>query len=202
MAPENADRVAADAHAWAGNQSGIDGVAHGGVRRARALGSHVTLGSEARHQILAGRDFSEDRALGHGFDDGLHIFGSRMQEKMDVNVDEPRHQGCCAQIDHGGTDGMGDRGTDFNNAIAAYQNLAGAREYALLHIEDVGGMEHDGVAGGSSGGNRGRLSPKRMYAGESQDEDERIGRGTRRSQHAPNTSTLAGLGSASQTDRQ
>src|SRR5208337_5219095 len=47
MAPKNADGVAADAHARAGNQSGVDGIAHGGVRRSRALGSHVAFCGEA-----------------------------------------------------------------------------------------------------------------------------------------------------------
>ena len=188
MASENADGVAADAHARAGNQSGVDGVAHGGVRRARAFGSHVALGGEARHQIVAGRDFGEDRALGYGFDDGLQVLGSGMEEKMDVDVDEPGHQSCRAQIDHRGAPGMGDRGTSFNNAIAAHQHLAGADEGAMFHIEDVGGMEHDGIASRNGGG---RLSLECIYSGESQDEDERSGGGAQGSEHAPNTSTLA-----------
>jgi hypothetical protein len=36
-------------------------------------------------------------------------------------------------------------------AIAAYEHLAGADERATLHIEDVGGMEHDGITGGNGG---------------------------------------------------
>src|ERR1035441_8298573 len=191
MASENADGVAADAHARARNQSGVDGIAYGGVRRSRALGSHVALGGEARHQILAGRDFREDRALGYGFDDGLEVLGSRMEEKMDVDVDEPGHQSCRAQIDHRGAAGMGDQGTSFNNAIAAHEHLARADEGAMLHIEDVGGMENDGTASGNVGGSGGRLSLECIYSGESQDEDERSGGGAQGSEHAPNTSTLA-----------
>jgi hypothetical protein len=185
MASENADRVAADAHARAGNQSGVDGVAHRGVRRTRALGSHVALGGEARHQILAGRDLGEDRALGYGLDDGLQVLGSRMEEKMDVDIDEPRHQGGRAQIDHRGAIGMGDRGPNFNNAIAAYQHLPGTDQRAMLHIEDVGCVEHDIIASGSGG----RLSLECMYAGESQHEDECCGSGAQGSEHAPNSST-------------
>src|SRR5271157_4927787 len=109
MAPKNADGVAADAHARAGNQSGVDGIAHGGVRRSRALGSHVAFCGEARHQIFAGRDFGEDRTLGYGFNDGLEVLSSRMKEKMDVDVDEPGHQSCRAQIDHRGAAAMGNR---------------------------------------------------------------------------------------------
>src|ERR1039458_4366946 len=88
MATENAGGVAADAHARARNQSGVDGVAHGRVCRARTFGSHVTLGSEARHQILTGRDFGEDRALGYGFDDGLEVLGSRMEERSEEHTSE------------------------------------------------------------------------------------------------------------------
>ena len=73
-----------------------------------------------------------------------------------------RHQSCHTQIDRCGATGMGDRGTSFNNAIAAYQHLAGADEGAMLHIKDVGGMEHDGIAGGNG---RGRLSLECTYSG-------------------------------------
>ena len=86
---------------------------------------------------------------------------------------------------------MSDRGTGFNNAIAAYQHLAGTDEGAMLHIKDVGGMEHDGIASRNGGGSGGRLSLECMYSGESQDEDERSGGGAQGSEHAPNTSTLA-----------
>ncbi len=72
---------------------------------------------------------------------------------MDVGVDEPGHQRRRAQIDHGGAAGMRDRGTSFNNAIAAYEHLAGTDERAMLHIKHVGSVEHDGVARGNRGGN-------------------------------------------------
>ena len=107
---------------------------------------------------------------------------------MDVGVNEPGHQCCRAQIDYRDAAGMGDRGTSFNNAIAAYEHLAGADERAMLHIKDVGGMEHDGIAGGSGR----RLSLECMYGGESQNEGERSGSGAQGSEHGPNTSTPAG----------
>ena len=109
---------------------------------------------------------------------------------MDVGVDEPRHQGCRAQIDPGGPAGMGHRGTSFHNAISAYEHLAGADERAMLHIQDVGGMEHDGVAGGSGG----RLSLECRCGGERQQEHEPRGSRAQGSEHEPNTNTPAGLG--------
>ena len=177
MAAENAYGVAAHRHARAGNQSRVDGIAHGGIGRARALGAHVALGREARHQIVAGRDFGKDGALGHGFDNRLQIFGSRMQKKMDVGVDQPRHQGCRAQIDHRRSAGMGDRGASLNNAIAAHQHLSRANKRAMLHIEDVGGMEHDNIARGSRGGRGGSLRLERRRSGEGQNKREPSGSG-------------------------
>jgi len=59
----------------------------------------------------------------------------------------------------------------------------------MVHIEDVGCVEHDIIAGGSGAGSGRRLSLGCMYSGESQDEDERSGCGARRSEHGPNTST-------------
>jgi hypothetical protein len=84
---------------------------------------------------------------------------------------------------------MGDRGTNFNNAIAAYQHLTGTDEDAMVHIEDVGCVEHDIVAGGSGAGSGRSLSLDCMYSGESQDEDEGGGTGARGSEHGPDTST-------------
>ena len=91
---------------------------------------------------------------------------------MDVGVDESRHQGCRAQIDHRGAGRMRDRGASFNNAIAAYQHLTGAREPALLHIEDVGCVEHDDVVRRTGGGGDGRLGVESRGGGKHQNEDE------------------------------
>jgi len=118
----------------------------------------------------------------------LQVLGSGMEEKMDVGVDEPGHQRGRAQIDYRDATGMGDRGTSFNNAVAAYQNLGGADEDAMLHIEDVGCVEHNIVAGRSGAGSGRRLSLDCMYSGKSQDEGERSGGGAQKSEHAPNTS--------------
>jgi hypothetical protein len=92
---------------------------------------------------------------------------------------------------------MSDRGTSFNNAIAAHEYLAGTRERAMLYIKDVGCVEHDGVVSGNGGASGGRLSMESMCGGKSQDEDERSsGAQAQGSEHAPNTSTLAGWESA------
>ena len=57
---------------------------------------------------------------------------------------------------------MGHRGTSFDDAIAADEHFAGADERAVLHVEHVGGMEHDDAAG-----NGASLRLERMNGGES-----------------------------------
>ena len=93
------DGVAADAQARAGNQALIDGVAHGGVGGARALGTHVALGGEAGHQVVARGQRGEDGALRHRFLNGLQIFRAGMQEQVHVRVDQAGQQRGVAEID-------------------------------------------------------------------------------------------------------
>jgi len=152
---EDVNGVAADAEARAGDESGVDGVADGGVGGTCALGSHVALGGESGEEIVAGGDGGEDGALGNGFDDGLEVFGSWMEEEMDVSVDESGHESGIAEVDESGSGGMGDAGTGFDNACATDEDLARSDERGVLDVEKMGGMEDDGhgrglgVEGGS-----------------------------------------------------
>ncbi len=87
VAAENADGVAADAQAWAGDQAAIDRIAHGGIGCARALGAHIALGREAGHHVITRGERGQDGTLRNGFLHGLQIFGAGMQEQMHVSVD-------------------------------------------------------------------------------------------------------------------
>ena len=86
-----------------------------------------------------------------------------------------------AQIDHRGAGRMRDRGASFNNAIAAYEHFAGTGQPALLHIEDMGRVEHDDVVSGN-GGSGGRLSMESRCASKNQNEDERSSEAQRQEQ--------------------
>ena len=128
VAAENVDGIAADAHARAGDEAVIDGVANGGVGGARAFGAHVALGREAGHQIVAGGERSDDGALRHGLLDGLQIFGAGMQEQMDVGVDQAGQQRGVAEIDElARSAGCATDSADGGDAIALDQILRRAR---------------------------------------------------------------------------
>ena len=58
VAAENIDRIAADAQARPGNQSSVDRIAHGGIGGACAFCSHIALGGESGHQVVARRQHS------------------------------------------------------------------------------------------------------------------------------------------------
>jgi len=141
VASENVNGVAADAKTRTGDESGVDGVTDGGVGGFCAFGAHVALGGESGEEIIAGGDFGEDGALGDGLLDGLEIFGSGMEEEMDVGVDESGHEGAVAEIDDGGSGGMGDAGAGLGNAVSADENFAGSDEGAVVDIEQMGGVE-------------------------------------------------------------
>ena len=125
VAAKNVDGVAADAQARAGDESLIDGVAHGGVGGARAFGAHVALGGEAGHQIVASGERRHDGALRDGFLDGLQIFGAGMQEQVHVGVDQAGQQSGVAEIDDLRAGRMRDRRADGGDAVALDQNFAG-----------------------------------------------------------------------------
>jgi hypothetical protein len=108
VATQNVDGVTADAHAWSRDLSLVNGIADGGVCRARAFRTHVPLGSEAGKQVGLGGQCGHDHPLGHGLGHSLKIFRSRVEEKMYVSVDQTGHQRCVAEIDRFRSGGMGD----------------------------------------------------------------------------------------------
>ena len=99
VAAEDVDGVAADAQPRAGNAAFVNGIANGGIGRARAFGAHVALRGEAGHQVVARGQRSRDGALRHRFLHGLQIFRAGMQKQMDVGIDQPGKQRAIAQVD-------------------------------------------------------------------------------------------------------
>ena len=124
--PSNVDGVAADAQARAGNQTLIDGVAHGGIGRSGAFRTHVALGGEAGHQVVAAASTARMVRWGTDSFDGLQVFGAGMEKEVDVRVDQAGQQRAVAQVDGFSARRMRDRGAGFHDAIAADQHLAGS----------------------------------------------------------------------------
>src|SRR5271163_2314307 len=90
---------------------------------------------------------------------------------------------------------MAHRRTNFNDAIAAHQQLSGTDQRAMLNVEKVSRMKHQhGLAALDASASSGRrLSVKHNYGGKSRQEYKQEykydRRETRQSKHAPNTST-------------
>ncbi len=82
-----------------------------------------------------------------GFFDRLKIFRARMQEKMHMRVDQARHQGGVAQIDHFGVRGMLHAAAGGRNAFAFDQDFTGTNDLAALHIQQPGGVQNDRMTG-------------------------------------------------------
>ena len=99
---ENVNGVAADAQARAGDLAAIDGVAHGGVCGAGAFGAHVALGGEPGKEIVARGDGGRDGALRNRFCDCLQIFGTGVEEEMDVRVNQAGEKSGVAEINNFG----------------------------------------------------------------------------------------------------
>ncbi len=125
MAAQDIDRIAADAQARPGNQTLVDGVAHGRIGGARAFRSHVALGREARHQIVASGQRRDDGPLRHRFFDGLQVFSTGMQKQVHMRVDKTGHQRRFAQIDGLRAGRMRYRSAGFDDSFAPHQDLAG-----------------------------------------------------------------------------
>jgi hypothetical protein len=144
VAAEKIYSIAADAQARAGDQTLVDGVAHGGVGRACAFGAHVALGGEAGEEVVARGEGGEDGALGNGFLDGLQIFGAGMQEKMDVRVNQAGEQSGVAEVDEFGAVRMRHFVAGFDDEIVLDQNFAGSGDAAGFYVEQARGVEDDG----------------------------------------------------------
>jgi len=147
VAAENVDGIAGDAEAWAGDQAGVDGVANSGIGGAGAFGTHVAFGGEPGEEVFAGGLCGKDSALGDGLFDGLEVFGTRMEEEVDVGVDEAGEERGVAEIDDLGGGGMRNRGANFNDAFALDENFAGSDDFAGFDVEEAGGVENDGLWG-------------------------------------------------------
>src|ERR1700679_2394379 len=80
MTAEDVDGVAGDAHAGAGNEASIDGVAHGDVCTPGALGAHVAFGGEAGHYVGLGGCGGQEGALRNGLFYGLEAFVAGVKE--------------------------------------------------------------------------------------------------------------------------
>ena len=61
-----------------------------------SLRSHVALGREAGHQVIAGGQNRDDGALRHRLFHRLQILRPWVQEQMNVRVDQAGHQGAVA----------------------------------------------------------------------------------------------------------
>ena len=145
VAAGDVDGVAADAHTRAGDESGVDGVADGGRGGSCAFGSHVALRGEAGQQVSPGGKLCLDHALRHAFLNRLQVFGSGMQEQMDVGVDEARHQRAFAQVDdlaHLGAY-LGDALGQIQDAVTLHHHHAGRDGCARLHVQDSRRLQHD-----------------------------------------------------------
>ena len=82
-----------------GKEAPVDGFAHGRVRRARALRAQIAFGGKASHQVIVRGHKGRDRALRHGLLNGLQILGARMQEEVDVRIDQAGQERCVAEVD-------------------------------------------------------------------------------------------------------
>jgi hypothetical protein len=154
MAAVDVDGVAGDAHAGAGDEAGVDGVADGDVGAEGALGAHVALGGEAGEEVGFGLRGGDEGALRDGFHDGLEGLVAGVQEEVNVSVDEAGHQGGRAEVDDGGVRGMRDVLADFGDLVAGDEDFAGRDELAGGDVEEMRGVEDCGRGGWSGFGLR------------------------------------------------
>jgi len=144
VAAQNIDGIAADAQTRPGNLAAVDGVADGGVGGTSAFRAHVAFGGEAGQQIIASGKRGHDGALRDGLLDSLQVFRTRMEEEMDVDVDQAGKQRGVAEVNDLGTLRMLDDGADFDDAIALHENFSGRDNFAGIDFEKTRGVEHDG----------------------------------------------------------
>ena len=143
VAAEDVNGVAADAHAGAGDEALIDGVADGGVGGACAFGAHVALSGIAGEEIIFGGLFGEEHAPGDGFFDGLQIFSAGMKEEMHVGVDEAGEQSGVAEVDEFGVGRVRDGCADGGDAFAFDKDFAGLEKVAGVDLKEASGVEDD-----------------------------------------------------------
>jgi len=61
-----------------------------------------------------------------------------------MRIDQPRQQGCVAQIDRLCSRWMSNRGTDLGDAFALHQNFAGRQYSSGFNIQQARGVQHNG----------------------------------------------------------
>ena len=128
-----------------GMEAGVDGVAHGRIGRSGALGSHVALGGESGHQVVARRQRRRYGSLRHRFLDRLQVLRTGMQEEMHVRVNQSGQQGAVSQVNHFGTGRPGDFHANLGDPVPAHQHFARRHDSARLHIQQPGCVQYDGV---------------------------------------------------------
>ena len=150
VAAGDVDGVAGDPHAGAGDFAAVDGVADGDVGAARAFGAHVALGGEAGEEVGLGSSGGDQSTLRDGLLYGLQVFGARMEEEVNVSVDEAGHQCGVAEVNHLRASRMRDMRADFADAIACDEHFTRGDDLAGRHVEDARGMEDGGLRRGAA----------------------------------------------------
>ncbi len=145
VATQDVDGIAAKAQPRSGNKPLVNGVADGGVSRACALGTHVPFGGIAGQKVSFGGERGHDHPLGHGFHHSLQIFGSGVEEEMDVGVDQSGHQRGIAKIDGLRSSRVSYRGAGGDNLLPFDQDFSGGKDAAGFDVEQARGMENDGM---------------------------------------------------------
>jgi hypothetical protein len=83
--------------------------------------------------------------LRNGFLDGLQIFSTGMQEKVDVGVYEAGEQGSVTEIDEFGGVRVIHFCADFYDEAALDQDFAGSGHAAGFDVEQARGVKDDGA---------------------------------------------------------
>ncbi len=145
VSAEDVDGIAADAHPRAGNQPGVDGVAHRGVGGACALGAHIALGGEAGHQVIFRGESRENRSLRDGLFHRLQVLRAGMKEQVNVRVNQPGHKRDVTQVDDLGARRPADFRPGLGDALALHEHLARRDDLAALDVEHARGVQDDRV---------------------------------------------------------
>ncbi len=134
----------ADAHARPGNDSLVDGVAHRRAGRPSAFSAHITLGSEAGHQVGFCGLLSKNRSPWDRLLDGLQILRTGMEKQMHVRIDQARQQRCIAEVDHLRALWMLYRNADSLDPLTLDKNLARPNNVSGVDFEQSCRVQHDG----------------------------------------------------------
>ncbi len=135
MPTENADRVPAHPHPRPRNQPRIDRVANRRVRRTSALRPHVAFSGKPGHQIVARRKLGKNRPLRDRLLNRLQVLRARMQKQMHMRIDQPRHKGHIAKVDHLRPSWPSHGSTHLRNLVPLNQNLT--RRNNLSHSSHI-----------------------------------------------------------------